>query len=193
MSWGAWILVLVYPVGLLLWWQPTWARAHRRGLLLTAVAMGVGLGLYTGLLLGTMPARPLWNSALLGPLFLTSGISSGAALLLLFASDEDERRALVRWDVLAIGGELVLIALLFVGWASGGAVPESAAAAFLGGPYTAVFWSLVVVMGLLVPLAMDLVESRRHLAFTAAAPVLVLAGGLALRWVLLVAGQRGMN
>lgn len=212
MSWGAWILVLVYPVGLLLWLSgigedaaarlplssslaplTAWARGHRRGLLHTAVAMGAGLGVYTGLLLGTLPARPLWNSALLGPLFLTSGISSGAALLALLASDEEERKTLVRWDALAIGAELAILALLFVGWSSGGAVAERAAAAFLGGPFTAVFWSFVVVAGLLVPLAMDLAEARRHLRFTAAGPVLVLLGGLALRWVLLVAGQGGVS
>lgn len=202
MSWGAWILVLIYPAGLLLWLGglervperlvaiTAWARTHRHGLLLTGVAMGVGLGIYTGLLLGTMPSRPLWNSALLGPLFLASGISSGAALLLLLASDESERTTLARWDALAIGAELVLIALLLLGWASGGAISEAAAEAFLGGPYTAVFWSLVVVMGLLVPLAMELLEARRHLAFATVAPVLILAGGLALRWILLAAGQQ---
>ncbi len=187
MSWGAWILVLVYPVGLLLW---LYEGKHRRALLWTAIATGAGLGVYTGLLLGTMPSRPLWNSALLGPLFLASGISSGAALLTLLAGDEEERRTLVRWDAWAIGAELAVLALLLLGWSTGGAVSEAAAAAFLGGPYTAVFWSLVVVAGLLVPLAMDAFEARRHLRFSVVTPLLVLSGGVALRWVLLVAGQR---
>ena len=39
------------------------------------------LGIYTGILLNTMVARPLWNSAILGPLFLFSGLSAGAALI----------------------------------------------------------------------------------------------------------------
>ena len=34
-----------------------------------------------GILLNTMVARPLWNSAILGPLFLLSGLSAGAALI----------------------------------------------------------------------------------------------------------------
>lgn len=187
MSWGAWILVLVYPVGLLLW---LYDGRHRRALLWTAIATGAGLGVYTGLLLGTMPARPLWNSALLGPLFLASGISSGAALLTLLAGDGEERRTLVRWDAWAIGAELAVLALLLLGWSTGGAVSKAAASAFLGGPYTAVFWSLVVVAGLLVPLAMDAFEARRHLRFSVVTPLLVLSGGVALRWVLLVAGQR---
>ncbi|MGZ5382258.1 MAG: NrfD/PsrC family molybdoenzyme membrane anchor subunit, partial [Thermoanaerobaculia bacterium] len=165
------------------------ADAHRHGVLVTSVLMGVGLGLYTGLLLGTMPSRLAWNSAVLGPLFLASGISTGAAFLLLFMLDDAERKTLVRWDAIAIGAELVLIVLLLLGWATSGEAGRLAARSFLGGPYTAVFWSLVVVMGLLVPLAMEFLESRRHLRSVSLVPVLILAGGFALRWILLAAGQ----
>ena len=214
MSWGAWILVLIYPVGLLLglgsmteaqraWLRGktpkalaplleksfAWADAGRRGILLTSVGMGVALGIYTGLLLGTMPSRIAWNSAVLGPLFLASGISTGAALLLLLPLEEGERKTLVRWDAAAIVAELVLIALMLLGWATSGDAGQWAAAQFLGGPYTAVFFSCVVVLGLLVPLLMEAVEAKRHLTFTVMLPVLILSGGLALRWILLTAGQ----
>ena len=49
------------------------------------IALGVVLGIYTGILLNTMVARPLWNSAILGPLFLFSGLSAGAAMVHLAA------------------------------------------------------------------------------------------------------------
>ncbi len=214
MSWGAWILVLIYPVGLLLglgsmneaqraWLRGktpkalapllekvfTWADGGRRGILLTSVGMGIALGIYTGLLLGTMPSRIAWNSAVLGPLFLASGLSTGAALLLLLPLEEGERKTLVRWDAAAIVAELVLIALMLLGWATSGDAGQWAAAQFLGGPYTAVFFSCVVVLGLLVPLLMEAVEAKRHLRFTVMIPVLILSGGLALRWILLTAGQ----
>lgn len=214
MSWGAWILVLIYPVGLLLgfgsmseaqrgWLRGktpkalapllekgfAWADGGRRGILLTSVGMGIALGIYTGLLLGTMPSRIAWNSAVLGPLFLASGISTGAALLLLLPLEENERRTLVRWDAAAIVAELVLIALMLLGWATSGDAGQWAAAQFLGGPYTAVFFSCVVVLGLLVPLLMEAFEAKRHLRFTVMLPVLILSGGLALRWILLTAGQ----
>ena len=39
---------------------------------------GIALGIYTGILLSAMVARPLWNSAILGPLFLFSGLSAAA-------------------------------------------------------------------------------------------------------------------
>lgn len=214
MSWGAWILVLIYPVGLLLglgsmneaqraWLRGktpkalagllergfAWADGGRRGILLTSVGMGVALGIYTGLLLGTMPSRIAWNSAVLGPLFLASGISTGAALLLLLPLEEAERKTLVRWDAAAIVAELVLIALMLLGWATSGDAGQWAAAQFLGGPYTAVFFSCVVVLGLLVPLLMEAIEAKRHLPFAVMLPVLILSGGLALRWILLAAGR----
>jgi formate-dependent nitrite reductase membrane component NrfD len=214
MSWGAWILVVIYPVGLFMGlgslgdekrrvlrkWAPGFVRGTLEGLfafadrarrwaLVASVVAGVGLGLYTGLLLGTMPARLAWNSAVLGPLFLASGLSTGAAFLLLFRLDDLERKTLVRWDAIAISAELVLIVLLFLGWATSGEASRLAARSFLGGAYTAPFWSLVVVLGLIVPLAMEFLESRRHLRFVALVPVLILTGGLALRWILLAAGQ----
>ncbi|MDL1952132.1 hypothetical protein FBQ97_20310 [Acidobacteria bacterium ACD] len=108
---------------------------------------------------------------------------------LLFRLDPEERETLARWDVLAIGAELVLIALMLVGFSTSGEAGQLAASNLLGGPYTAAFWSVVVVSGLLVPLAMELLEKRRRLPFVAVIPVLVLSGGVALRWILLVAGQ----
>ena len=36
---------------------------------------------------------------------------------------------------------------------------------------------------------MEAIEAKRHLPFAAILPVLILSGGLALRWVLLSAGQ----
>ncbi len=214
MSWGAWILVLIYPWGLLFGLGSldeaqrdalrkrvpaglggvlatlfATADTLRRPLLWANAVLGAGLGIYTGLLLGTMPSRLVWNSAVLGPLFLASGVSTGAALLLLLRLDEAERKTLVRWDAVAIASELVLIGLLLVGFATSGEAGRAAAASLLGGPYTAAFWSLVVVMGLLVPLAMEALEARRHLPSVALVPSLILAGGLALRWILLAAGQ----
>jgi hypothetical protein len=40
-----------------------------------------------------------------------------------------------------------------------------------------------------VPLLLETLEARLHLGATRVAPALVLAGGLALRWILVAAGQ----
>jgi formate-dependent nitrite reductase membrane component NrfD len=72
---------------------------------------------------------------------------------------------------------------------TGGRASQSAARELLGGKWTGTFWSVVVFLGLLVPLAMEIVESRKHLRPAIMAPILILLGGIALRWILLVAGQ----
>ncbi|MBW2526808.1 MAG: polysulfide reductase NrfD [Deltaproteobacteria bacterium] len=217
MSWGSWILVAIYPASLLLglamltddetaWLaklRPVaalrlgsalkrvrgWSAERLEWLAWTNVAAGVGLGAYTGLLLGTLAARPAWNSVMLAPLFLVSGVSTGAALMMMFPLRSEEHHFLRRWDVGAIVLELCLLALFLLSLLSGGDEGREAAALFIGGPYTGAFWTLVVFGGLAVPLAMELFESRRKLKPTIMAPALILVGGLTLRWVLVLAGQ----
>ncbi len=214
MSWGAWILVVVYPVSILfglvtlgeedlapfrarvpalagaLAAARAFALRHARRLRIANLVVGVGLGGYTGVLLSTLGARALWGSALLGPLFLVSGISSGAALAMLLRVDPEERHFLARADMHAMWLEIALILLFLVGLATGGAAAREGAALVLGGPFTAPFWALVVIAGLVVPSVMELLERRLHLRPTFVAPSLVLAGGFALRWILVAAGQR---
>jgi formate-dependent nitrite reductase membrane component NrfD len=101
MSWGSWVLIIVYGVLLVsalirlpeAWpWLaqrvPTLQRtsdwmldrpALVRSLAWTNIVLGVLLGIYTGILLNTMVARPLWNTSILAPLFLVSGLSAAAA------------------------------------------------------------------------------------------------------------------
>jgi formate-dependent nitrite reductase membrane component NrfD len=68
----------------------------------------------------------------------------------------------------------------------------------LGGPYTPAFWGGVVVVGILVPMLLELVDLvgfahrlPRPLEATVrfGAPLLVLFGGYLLRWVFVHAGQ----
>jgi formate-dependent nitrite reductase membrane component NrfD len=60
---------------------------------------------------------------------------------------------------------------------------------FLGGPYTAPFWVLVIGLGIVIPLIIQLLAARHLIQHTPIAPIMVMAGGLALRWVLVAAGQ----
>jgi len=218
MSWGSWILVAIYPATVLLglgsltddetdWlvgWRPLallhlgglfrWARnlalGRLGGLRWANVVLGVALGGYTGILLGTLGARAMWNSALLGPLFLVSGLSTGAAFMMLFAVNHDEHRLLRRWDLAAIGLEVILLALFIMGLVTGGGeAGQRAASLILGGRYTAPFWALVVVAGLAVPFLVEVLESRKGFKPTRVAPALILVGGLALRWIIVSAGQ----
>lgn len=213
MSWGSWILLIVYPVmilhglgslnpnarawlseklgalGGLLQRLYTLADEKRGVVLWASILAGGALGVYTGLLLGTLSARFQWDSAVLGPLFLTSGVSTGAAALLLLNPSHDEADVLLRFDAIAIAAELTLLLVMVIGFWGGDATDHLAAHNLLGGPYTPYFWSIVVVLGLATPLAMDLAEMRRRYAPTIISPLLVLIGGYALRALMVASGQ----
>ncbi|MGK2859631.1 MAG: NrfD/PsrC family molybdoenzyme membrane anchor subunit [Thermoanaerobaculia bacterium] len=217
MSWGSWILLLIYPATILLGVArlrdedvstlPLLRSLRGRGAGLLArlravgtanvraveaanVFLGVALGGYTGILLGTLGARALWSSVLLGPLFLVSGLSTGAAFMMLFRLAHEEHATLLRWDIGAIALEFVLLGFFFVELvANGGQKGRAAAALFFGGGYTAAFWALVVITGLVTPLVMEVAEARKGLRPAIVAPFLLLVGGLSLRWIFVLAGQ----
>ncbi len=175
MSWGAWILVLIYPVTIAYGLRPT-ERLRRLN-----IALGIALGAYTGILLGALTARAAWGSLFLAPLFLVSGISTAAATALLLPLSEEERDRIRRWDLAAIGVEAILLAFCFLELRGG-------ASRFFGGPYTSAVWSLVVIAGLAAPAALEIAEARRRVHIVLA-PALILVGGLALRWIFVLAGQ----
>jgi formate-dependent nitrite reductase membrane component NrfD len=212
MSWGAWILLFIYPISILQILSTLrrgypllagllevlpggaalldWSEGRRHGIALAAIPFGIALGIYTGILLSAFGARPFWNSGVLGPLFLVSGLSTAAALVALVARNHAEKALFTRLDLVLILAEIGLVALFLVNLTTGSAPQIEAARMVLGGPYTMVFWVLFVGLGLLLPLLLELLEVRgmvRSLAVLA--PVLVLVGGYALRQVVLDAGQ----
>ncbi len=64
-----------------------------------------------------------------------------------------------------------------------------AAGLLFGGPFTALFWVGVVGIGIVVPLFIQSLAVKHRVQHTAVAPLLVLAGGLMLRFVIVYAGQ----
>jgi formate-dependent nitrite reductase membrane component NrfD len=231
MSWGSWVLIVVYGVLLasaLMRLPEAWPWGGRRFPLLSVwsdallgwcnIALGVGLGIYTGILLDTMVARPLWNSAILGPLFLFSGLSAGAAMMHLAVVVRGERPAprdmaggalaallaqplgslppdkrtvdsLIRADVAFLAIELLLIGLLVANLYTSSASHAAAAALVVSGPYALAFWGVIVGLGILAPLALQGLELRHRIPHTIVPALLVLVGSFALRWVIVNAGQ----
>ncbi len=212
MSWGAWILLLIYPVSILQIGSTMrrgfpvtapylrrfaiaaaivdWCEAHRRQIALVAIPSGIALGIYTGILLSAFSARPFWNSGVLGPLFLVSGLSTAAALVALASRRKSEKALFTRIDVVLILIELALVGLFLINLATGSAPQINALASVTGGEYTLVFWVLFVGIGLVIPLILESLEIRgiaRSMAIVA--PVLVLLGGYVLRQVMIDVGQ----
>jgi formate-dependent nitrite reductase membrane component NrfD len=211
MSWGSWILILVYPIAILqilstlragwpalaqYWlrlplgaWSLDRCERYQRAIAVLAIPVAVALGIYTGILLSAFSARPFWNTGILGPLFLVSGLSTAAALVVLGTREHSERTLFTRIDLGLIAVELVIVGLLIINLSTGGAVQLSAARMVLGGEYTLAFWGLFVTLGLLVPWVLELWELRGGRALAVLGPVLVLVGGYILRHVIVGLGQ----
>ena len=221
MSWGAWILLLVYPLTIMLifvtfkkgypeWYKKgeKWIKASRFGVyikwLYTAsefaekhkkitaritLSVGLLLGVYTGILLSSLGARPFWNSAILGPLFLVSGISTGTALVVLMSRDYEERSFFTKTDLGLIAAELFMLALFLIGMASSSQQHITAVKLVMGGPLTPAFWMFIVFIGLMLPAFFEILELKGREIPRYLPPAFVLAGGLFLRIVFVYAGQ----
>jgi formate-dependent nitrite reductase membrane component NrfD len=96
---------------------------------------------------------------------------------------------LARIDMGLLILEIGLLGLWFAALASGSAQAQAAVRMFFGGDYTAAFWTLVVALGLMTPLFGEWLERRHGAVPGRAVAVFVLIGGLALRWILVDAGQ----
>jgi formate-dependent nitrite reductase membrane component NrfD len=77
--------------------------------------ISVGIGIYTGVLLGTVQSRPFWNTSLVAQLFLFSALSTGCAALLFVLLWERklievaEIRLLYALDICALSLELFIV------------------------------------------------------------------------------------
>ena len=211
MSWGAWILMLVTPLsaiwvlgyfkeyfpywswktGIMSWLSPIidWINVHRIKIAWVLIPSTLLLGMYTGILLSAFNARPLWNTSVLGILFLTSGLSSGAAVIIWVSQSHVERKLFSQIDLSLIIIELFLIAHMIISLYAGPEVQNLAAEVLMGGEFTFTFFGFVVILGLIIPGILEVLELRGY-HFPVAIPVLlVLLGGLVFRFVMIDAGQ----
>ena len=229
MSIGAWLLMLFTFVSLFYLWSwltsaerdwlfdrlprqlqflRRWDRdlaPWRRKLAAIGFPLSIGVGIYTGVLLGAVQSRPFWNTNLVAQLFLFSALSSGcAALILLLSLDRQtvslaEFRFLYTLDVVLMTLEFfIVLPYLIHGELSVEAVKQSLHL-ILGGPFTVIFWVFFLGLGLLLPLAFEVWEMLPALSSSASlhysrtlalsTSVLVLMGGFLLRYVFVFAGQ----
>ncbi len=208
MGWGAWVLMIITPISIL-WsasyvreifpgwdWKfdilktfESWLIKYRLWIAWPMTIYAVILGIYTGILLSAFNARPLWNTSILGPLFLVSGMSTAAALIIMLSKDHKERKIMGRIDILLILIELFFIVHLLMGFLAGSEAQINAASLFLGGKFTAPFFTFVVFLGLIFPAILEIFELKGFKVPVYIPAILVLLGGLIFRFIIVEAGQ----
>ncbi len=157
------------------------------GKLFSAIGALAGLALagYTGVLLG-VSNEPVWgNSPWISALFLFSGLSTGIAVLLLLARvPRTTFEKLSEADNYLMLFELITLIVFLV---TLGAIGTR----FILATPTLILYAVVIVVGLLLPLAIHwrpkLVGGMRTASILAS--LLVLIGGFVLRWAVLAAPQ----
>jgi len=213
MSWGSWILLLASAVLFVRlvqsWvdsegWMPRGTRSvfgwvARLGQRLSrpldalAIVVGTSLGFYTGILLSSISARPLWDSIWLAPLFLVSGLASAGAFLCLVSINETHVR-LAPFSMAMCGVEAALLTVYLGALSVAGTAYSDAAGTLLAGSYSWIFWGVVIAIGLAIPLGIEIGERRQAIGSKVAksAPIMKLGGALGLRAVILFAGLASM-
>ncbi|OFY20001.1 MAG: nitrite reductase [Bacteroidetes bacterium GWF2_33_38] len=208
MSWGAWILMIVTPLSII--WSATylkeifpkwdwkfkiidnllaWFTKQRKPMAWILLFSSIILGIYTGILLSAFNARPLWNTSILGPLFLTSGLSAGAAFIMMISKNKIERTLYSKIDLGIIGVEMFFIVHMFMGFLASSQAQIDAANLFLGGEYTLPFWVFVVFLGMIVPAILEIMELRGKHIPAYLPSILIISGSLLLRLIIVYAGQ----
>jgi formate-dependent nitrite reductase membrane component NrfD len=137
---------------------------------------------YPGVLLSTT-ANPVWSHThFLGSLFACSSMSNGAAALSLcnYNGDESVHHSLARFEDVSTVAEATALGL-YLGTARKATKP------LLRGKQSRLFLFGAVAIGLVVPLLLR--RSKSHLLRSGVAPLLTLAGGVALKWSITYAGQ----
>ena len=200
-------------------WRPADPARWRYRLAAIGLPTGIAVGIYTGVLLGAVPARPFWNTPMVAQLFLFSALSTATALLMIVApglpaskelpageaygdgqSEKDDRTLLLSADVVLILLELLIIAPYIIHGQLSTESARASLALILGGSFSWPFWLGVVTLGLLAPLAIEawhlvpVLMGRSHAPsqrwMELTVAALVLCGGFLLRWVFVYAGQR---
>ena len=176
------------------------------------IPISIGVGIYTGVLLGALTARPFWNNPMLPMLFLISAMMTGSAAICFvgcfikgFRGMSRENINTNKFMIHSIDFTLMVFSMIAVFLFILGLYvsPRSSVAAvhlIMGGKYTFLFWFFVVGIGILVPLVLEVyeliphyiwrVELREHNPWISGMiTTSVLIGGFAMRYVVIYAGQ----
>ncbi len=161
-----------------------------RKLAVAGSLLALGLPLYTGFDLTVHQNRPVWNTPLMPVLFVAMSLVSGAAVASFLAGRNEKLLVMLRrfmlWSAGAVGA--MLISLLGT-TAYGGTGQELTFMFMTSGALGGIFIGVGILLGTAVPILLLLAPFGRQQGGMMLAALLLLVGGMALRYSILVGGQ----
>ncbi|MCI8468847.1 MAG: polysulfide reductase NrfD [Eggerthellaceae bacterium] len=213
LAWGARLLTVCAIFGVIWfasyvpwdWFAPiaSFLVPAREVCLAIAGIAGTGIMLYTGIFLSTLKAHAFWATPALPVLFTVSALSTACAAITLSAGWWPAPLTMETVIAAALGDEilhtldiilvvveiavLLIMVLSFLG--AGNKTANKAAHRWVHGSYAPLFWGGMIFGGLLLPEILY-VFGGHSAASTVVAPVLVLLGGLLLRFMIVFSDDR---
>lgn len=199
MSWGVIILCLFIVVSGIALVLNLMKKETPKVIDVIGLVLAVCTAAYTGVLLGAAPGFPLWNIVVMPLLFIVSATSSGFASVLLVAhatgSEEPAGLPFLKKTAFILPTlEAALVVVLFVvAMMTQGSGAEAAVASvmnMIAGSYALVFWLGFVAVGLVAPVALEVLNARKASSakgLAVAAEVCVLVGAFLLRFLVIMA------
>lgn len=189
LAWGGLNLVSFGLVSVL-YFLAMWTQSpHTRLLGVIGSLLALGLPVYTGFDLTVHQNRPVWNTPLMPVLFVAMSIVSGAAVATFLSLGEERLQRMLRAITLWSAGAVAVMLVSLLGTtAYGGVGQELTFMLMTTGVLGLIFLGLGIAVGLVAPMVLLLVLDR-NVAGTMAASALLLVGGMALRYSILIGGQ----
>ena len=179
------------------------------------MVFGLSVCVYTGVLLSSMKSKPFWNTPALPVLFVVSALSTATALIAVTAglwpatsfefsglqlnaelgavvSSHTVTEFIIEQlhtidTVLVITEAVVLLVYVLMMYGAGNVTARAVAVKWLRGQFAPLFWLGMLLCGLLLPFGFYLVGGA---VAEYVAPVLVLAAGLLLRFMIVYSDAR---
>lgn len=177
--------------------------APAQGVMLTIAGIaGFGIMVYTGVMLSTLKAHSFWATPALPVLFTISALSTACAAIALslgvFAQAtivnlltiEVIHELIHVVDIILVCAEITVMLIMVLSFLGAGNVTQKAVARrWVKGKTAPLFWIGMIGCGLVIPFFLY-VFGADSAASTVVAPVLVLCGGLLLRYLCVYSDER---
>ena len=191
LAWGGLNLISFGAVSVAYFWMMRKNdEIDSRRLAVLGSILALGLPIYTGFDLTAHQNRPVWNTPLMPILFVAMSLVSGAAVASFLAGKHEKLLVMLHRFMLWSAGAVGVMPVSLLGTTAYGGVGQELTFMFMtSGTLGTIFIGVGMLLGTAAPIALLLAPFGKQQQGMMIAAVLVLVGGMALRYSILVGGQ----